>query len=74
MNPSRFRLLGMLVLSLSCNSESSDMFTSIGNSQVLFMNEELVFAEAERRCREKDSILAEIWSEDEWKEVSISYL
>ena len=74
MSSLRLLLLGMLASSHFGYSESSDLFTSIGSSEVLYMNEKLVFTEADRRCREKGSTLAEIWSEEEWIEVRIHLL
>ena len=61
---------GNLINGLYCTeTECSELFNNIGNSEVLYVNEELAYTDAERRCREKGSRLAEIRSEDEWSEV-----
>ena len=44
-------------------------FTQVGDTQLLFVNEVLPFADAERYCESKDSKLVEFWSIAEWKEV-----
>ena len=71
MPSSRALLLSIFALIPMGNTETecSELFTNIGNSAVLYVNEKLVYTDAERRCREKGSTLAEIWSEEEWKEV-----
>ena len=67
MTSSRALLLSTFALIPMGNAE---LFTNIGNSEVLYVNEKLVYTDAERRCREKGSRLAEIWSEEEWIEVT----
>ena len=47
-------------------------FTKVGDAQLLFVNEMLPFADAERYCESKDSMLVEFWSIAEWKEVLIN--
>ena len=65
--------MGLVALTLLGDSECTELFTSIGCSQVLYMTEELAFNSAERKCKEKGSTLVEIWSKEEWKEVNKKY-
>ena len=51
-------------------NECAEVFTKVGQTQLLFLNKTLKFAEAERYCESKDSKLLEFWSANEWEEVS----
>ena len=51
-------------------TDCSKIFTNIGTNQVLYVNEKLRYTNAERRCKEWGSALAEIWSEEEYREVT----
>ena len=44
-------------------------FTSLGNSEVLWVAQYITFHEAVSHCKNKDSGLIEFWSETEWTQV-----
>ena len=64
-------LLTVVTLVSLCNAESecAKIFNDIGNSQVLFINKQLSYTDAERKCKNLRAALAEIRSEEEWEEV-----
>ena len=64
-------LLSIVTLISLCNAETecAKVFTDIGNSQVHFINKQLSYTDAERKCKNLGAALAEIRSEEEWVEV-----
>ena len=64
-------LLTIVTLVSLCNAETecAKIFTDIGNSQVLFINKQLSYTDAERKCKKLGAELAEIRTEEEWVEV-----
>ena len=64
-------LLSIVTLISLCNAETecAKIFTDIGNSQVLFINKQLSYTDAERKCKNLGATLAENRSEEEWEEV-----
>ena len=62
-------IVALLPLS-NTETDCSKIFTNIGASQVLYVNQKLRYTDAERRCKAWGSALAEIWSEEEYKEVT----
>ena len=62
-------IVALLPLS-NTETDCSKIFTNIGASQVLYVNQKLRYTDAERRCKEGGSALAEIWSEEEYREVT----
>ena len=64
-------LLSIVTLISLCNAETecAKIFTDIGNCQVLFINKQLSYTDAERKCKKLGAELAEIRTEEEWVEV-----
>ena len=45
-------------------------FTKINGSQVLFVKQKMNFYEAEKNCEAMNATLAEMWSVEDWREIS----
>ena len=59
----------LLIAFLIGRSQCYESFTTVGNSEMLIVEEKLTFYQAEEKCRERGSKLVEFWNEDEWNEV-----
>ena len=62
----------------TCEKEDPEVWTDqgwsrVGGSVLLHVDEQVTRVEAKRRCEDLDSQLVEIWSEQEWNEVSWPY-
>ena len=62
-------LNGLLIIFLLRMVECSGNFTTVGNSELLIVEDKLPFLEAEEGCGKMDSVLVEFWNHDEWQEV-----
>ena len=48
----------------------ADIFSKFGNSELLITDVGLTFDDAEKKCKEDGATLPEIYSEDEWDQVT----
>ena len=64
------RVVAFLVVISLHKVVCDDVFTNISGSQVMFVNQRMTFEEAETNCKGKGATLVEMWTLEEWKEIS----
>ena len=47
-----------------------DIFTNITGSQVMFVDRRMTFDEAQTNCKKRNATLVEIWTLEEWNEIT----